>query len=83
MLSRQSWRFQTVLETWGILSMDIYILSDIIKIPFRIVFWNKLHWYSGSFVICTIAAMVLSVWITNHLIRRFGWSRRLVLGMRK
>lgn len=27
----------------GMMSMDIYILSDMVKIPFRIILWNKMH----------------------------------------
>lgn len=72
-----------LLEHWGILSMDIYILSDIIKIPFRVVLWNKLHLYTPTFVICTVAAIVLSVWISEYVIRRNTWLKFLVLGIRK
>lgn len=73
----------SLLEHWGILSMDIYILSDIIKIPFRVVLWNKLHLYTLSFVLCTVLAIVLSVWLSEHLIRKNSWLRFLILGIRK
>lgn len=75
--------FSNLLEHWGILSMDIYILSDIIKIPFRVVLWNKLHLYTLSFVLCTVLAIVLSVWFSEHLIRKNNWLRFLILGVRK
>lgn len=85
-LSRQESAFSplsSLLEHWGILSMDIYILSDIIKIPLRVVLWNKLHLYTLSFVLCTVLAIVLSVWLSEHLIRKNSWLRFLILGIRK
>ena len=82
-LSRYKSHGSALLEHWGILSMDIYILSDIIKIPFRVVLWNKLHLYTPTFVICTVAAIVLSVWISEYVIRRNTWLKFLVLGIRK
>lgn len=85
-LSRQESAFSSLsnlLEHWGILSMDIYILSDIIKIPFRVVLWNKLHLYTLSFVLCTVLAIVLSIWLSEHLIRKNSWLRFLILGVRK
>lgn len=85
-LSRQESALSSLsnlLEHWGILSMDIYILSDIIKIPFRVVLWNKLHLYTLSFVLCTVLAIVLSVWLSEHLIRKNNWLRFLILGVRK
>lgn len=85
-LSRQESAFsplRNLLEHWGILSMDIYILSDIIKIPFRVVLWNKLHLYTLSFVLCTVLAIVLSVLLSEHLIRKNSWLRFLILGVRK
>lgn len=75
--------FSNLFEYWGILSMDIYILSDIIKIPFRIIFWNMLHFYTLSFIICTIMAMVCSVWISKYIVRRNKFLKFLVLGIRK
>ena len=63
---------------WG-----LQLLSDIIKIPFRVVLWNKLHLYTPTFVICTVAAIVLSVWISEYVIRRNTWLKFLVLGIRK
>ena len=69
-----------ILAALGLFSMDVYILSDIIKIPFRIIFWNKLHLYIGSFLICTIASIVLSYVISKYIIRRNKWLKKLVLG---
>ena len=82
-LSRLKSPFSNLFEYWGILSMDIYILSDIIKIPFRIIFWNMLHFYTLSFIICTTMAMVCSVWISKYIVRRNKFLKFLVLGMRK
>lgn len=82
MLSHIKPPFETVLEHWGILSMDIYILSDIIKIPFRVILWNKFHLYTITFLVCTVCAMVLSVWISEHIIRRNDKLKFLVLGIK-
>lgn len=83
MLSRHPSHASALLEHWGILSMDIYILSDILKIPFRIALWNKLHLYTPTFVICTIVAIVLSVWVSERLIRKSPHLSFLILGIRK
>lgn len=83
MLSRHPSHASALLEHWGILSMDIYILSDILKIPFRIALWNKLHLYTPTFIICTIVAIVLSVWVSERLIRRNTCLKFLILGIRK
>ena len=83
MLSRYPSHASALLEHWGILSMDIYILGDIIKIPFRIALWNKLHLYTPTFVICTIVAIVLSVWVSECLIRKSSCLSFLILGIRK
>lgn len=69
-----------ILAALGLFSMDVYILSDIIKIPFRIIFWNKLHLYIGSFLICTLASIVLSYVISKYIIRKNKWLKKLVLG---
>ena len=63
--------------------MDIYILSDILKIPFRIALWNKLHLYTPTFVICTIVAIVLSVWVSERLIHKSSCLSFLIMGIRK
>lgn len=68
------------LKTLGIFSMDIYILSDIIKIPFRVILWNKFHLYTLSFLVCTIAAIALSYWISKYFIRPNKYFKRLILG---
>jgi len=71
-----------VLVTLGMFSMDIYILSDIIKIPFRIVLWNKMHMYMVSFCVCTISAIVISYFISKYIIRRNNLLMKLVLGIK-
>lgn len=68
-------------EQIGFYCMDVYILSDIIKIPLRMVFWSKLHLYYTSFIICTIVAVGLSVILGKYIIRRNFYLRKLVLGM--
>ena len=65
----------------GIMSMDIYILSDIIKIPFRIILWNKMHFYTGAFLVCTIMGIGLSLWVSQNIIRKSDILKRLLLGM--
>ena len=73
--------FEHSLIAMGGFSMDIYILSDMIKIPFRIIFWNKLHWYTPTFAICTVAALLLSYYMSKYFIRRNGYLKKFVLGM--
>ena len=67
--------------TLGVLSMDIYILSDIIKIPFRIIFWNKLHLYYPSFIICSCMAIFLSYIFSVHVIRKNKLLSKLIFGI--
>ena len=69
------------LRVLGEISMDIYILSDIIKIPFRIIFWNKLHMYYSAFIICTVMSILLSFMISKYLIITNLKLKRLILGM--
>lgn len=83
LLERQKSSLGSLLEYWGILSMDIYILSDILKIPFRVILWNKLHLYTLSFIVCTFFAVILSVWISTHIIRKNNLLKFLILGIRK
>ena len=65
----------------GMMSMDIYILSDIIKIPFRIILWNKMHFYTGTFLVGIIMGIGLSMWVSRYIIRRNNILKRLMLGM--
>lgn len=68
-------------ETLGVYCMDIYILSDIIKIPFRILLWSKLHLYFPAFAVCLVMGIGLSYLISKYVIRKNKWLRRLILGM--
>lgn len=70
-------------EMLGLLSMELYILSDIIKIPFRIVFWNGLHLYFVSFLVCTVCAILGSIFLSKYVIHRNKFLSFAVLGMRK
>jgi len=71
------------LATLGIMSMDIYILSDIIKIPFRILLYNKLHFYSLAFIVCLIASVLLSYLVSKYVIRRRRILKYLILGIKE
>lgn len=82
-LDQERGMFVQYFERWGILSMDIYILSDIIKIPFRVILWNKFHLYTVSFAICTIFSIAFSVWISTYWIRKHDVLKLLFLGIRK
>ena len=66
----------------GEFSMDIYILSDFIKIPFRLLLWNKLHMYYTAFIVCTVMSIFLSYIIGKYLIRTNEKLKMLVLGMK-
>ena len=70
-----------LLHYLGIISMDIYILSDIIKIPFRVLLWNKLHLYSLSFIVCVIASIVLSCLISKYIIHKSKLLKRYIIGV--
>ena len=65
----------------GMMSMDIYILSDMVKIPFRIILWNKMHFYTGAFLVCTIMGIGLSLLVSRYIIRKNRVLRFLFLGM--
>ena len=71
-----------ILEVLGLFSMDIYILSDIIKIPFRVVFWNFLHMYAATFWICFICAVGGAFILSKYFIRRSKILSKLVLGLK-
>ena len=74
--------YKTLLIFLGTVSMDIYIFSDIVKIPFRIVFWSKLGLYYEAFIICFLASTILSILI-GYILRKNRYSRLLCLGMKK
>lgn len=69
-----------ILTTLGLYSMDVYILSDIIKIPFRIILWNKLHLYYVTFFVCTFLSLLLSYYISKLVIRKNNLLKKLILG---
>ena len=79
-LSQCGCRTVNLLEKLGIFSMDIYILSDIIKIPFRMILWNRLHLYRAAFFVCTFAAIALSYIIGKYIIRKNRWLKLLIFG---
>lgn len=51
----------------GCLSMEIYILSDIIKIPLRIILYSKLHLYYTTIIVCTIVPILLSILVSKWI----------------
>ena len=74
--------YKTLLVFLGTVSMDIYIFSDIVKIPFRIVLWSKLGLYYEAFIVCFLASTILSILI-GYILRKNHYSRLLCLGMKK
>ena len=74
--------YKTLLVFLGTVSMDIYIFSDIVKIPFRIVLWSKLGLYYEAFIVCFLASTTLSILI-GYILRKNHYSRLLCLGMKK
>ena len=74
--------YKTLLIFLGTVSMDIYIFSDIVKIPFRIVLWSKLGLYYEAFIVCFLASTILSILI-GYILRKNHYSRLLCLGMKK
>ena len=83
MMSRTKNIITNAFELMGLLSMDIYILSDIVKIPLRIVFWHYLHWYNATFCICTLFSIIISYFITTFVIRKNGFLKRVIIGLEK
>lgn len=71
-----------IFEVLGLFSMDIYILSDMIKIPCRIVFWNHFHLYTPTFWICFTASVVGSVILSKFIIRRSKILSKFILGLK-
>lgn len=71
-----------IFEILGLFSMDIYILSDMIKIPCRIVFWSHFHMYTLTFWVCFTASVVGSVILSKYFIRRSKILSKLVLGVK-
>lgn len=61
--------YKTLLIFLGTVSMDVYIFSDIVKIPFRIVLWSKLGLYYEAFIVCFLAAITLSILI-GYMLRK-------------
>ena len=60
--NRVGW-YNSLLIFLGTVSMDIYIFSDIVKIPFRILLWSKLGLYYEAFVVCFVASTIVSIFI--------------------
>lgn len=79
-LSSMKCKLVLLLELLGIFSMDIYIFSDIIKIPFRIILWNKMHLYTVSFLVSSVASIALSILISKYVIRKNKWLSKFFLG---
>lgn len=79
--SSLKWGGTEILRYCGIMSMDIYILSDIFKIPFRIILWNKMHLYDLSFIVCVVMALMVSLLVSRYIIRRNSLLKYLVLGI--
>ncbi len=69
-LAKSSGLFAKTMEMAGHYCMEIYILSDIIKIPFRILLWSKLHLYYTAFAVCTVMATTLPVVLKKYVFAR-------------
>lgn len=68
------------LEVAGKYCMEIYILSDIVKIPLRILFWSKLHMYYLAFIACSIMDVILPIIMKQYIIRRWKWLNLFCFG---
>jgi len=79
--NRVGW-YNSLLIFLGTVSMDIYIFSDIVKIPFRILLWSKLGLYYEAFIVCFVASTIVSIFI-GYMLRKNHYSRLLCLGMKK
>lgn len=65
----------------GVYSMDIYIFGDMIKIPFRMLFWSKLHFYYLAFFSSLIFSVMLSYMFSKYIIRKNYLLKLLFLGI--
>lgn len=79
-LEKSDARLVKALEVAGLYCMEIYILSDIIKIPIRIILWSKLHMYYTAFFACSIVDTVLPIWIKKYIISRWSLLNYLCFG---
>lgn len=68
--------------TIGKYGMDIYILANAVQVVVRIVFLKALG-LNG--IVCCVLSTVLGVFvpivISRYFVRKFAWTRKLVLGM--
>ena len=66
----------------GKYGMDIYILANAVQVAVRIVFLKAL---GVNGIVCCVLSTVLGVFvpiiISKHFVRKFAWTRKLVLGM--
>ena len=86
-ISAQCAKFDTLpirlLEMVGKYCMEIYILSDIVKIPFRILLWSKFHLYYVAFAVCTAVDIILPVLCKKYVISRFPLLNFLLFGEKR
>ena len=82
-LAKSSSLFARTMEMAGKYCMEIYILSDIIKIPFRILLWSKLHLYYTAFAVCTTFATILPVLLKKYFFAHFPLLNFLFFGEKR
>lgn len=80
-MSEMDFGLTKMFQLFGIFSMDLYILSDIIKIPFRILFLNYFHLYVTTFLICTFFSIVGSLMFSKCIIRKNKFLSKMILGL--
>ena len=69
-----------MIELAGKYCMEIYILSDIIKVPIRILLWSKLHLYYTTLLCCTLISTTIPILVKRYITGNWGMINWLLFG---
>lgn len=69
-----------MIELAGKYCMEIYILSDIIKVPIRILLWSKLHLYYTTLLCCTLISTTIPILVKRYVTGNWGMINWLLFG---
>ncbi|MBF1130151.1 MAG: acyltransferase family protein [Dialister invisus] len=69
-----------MIELAGKYCMEIYLLSDIIKVPIRILLWSKLHLYYTTLLCCTLISTIVLVLVKRYITRNWVVVNWLLFG---
>lgn len=84
-LSRKIANIDGWIKKWtkviGEYCMDVYILSPILYLPFRMIIWSKLNAYYTAFVVCTIIGVIMPYIVSKYIIRKNRYLSLGILGL--